>query len=134
MPKLYLQVEEASIYFEAEGNGPYLIFIPRGVVEVHGYGQSKLTGPQDDKNRLETEADDIYRLMRSLTNQNFTLFGFRAGGAVSLKYLVKYLETLQKMSVHEPVVNPGALSDGKQLAQFRTDIHNAHRTKDMILY
>lgn len=30
MPKPYLQVERASIYFEVEGNGPYIIFVPGG--------------------------------------------------------------------------------------------------------
>ncbi|KAI9265743.1 hypothetical protein EDC94DRAFT_658042 [Helicostylum pulchrum] len=91
MTKQYLQIEGASIYFEVKGTGLYLIFVLGG----DGQGAifallSKITGPQDYENRLDIEADDIYNLMRSLTNQNFTLFGTSSGGAVSLKYFARY--------------------------------------------
>ncbi|GAA5809854.1 hypothetical protein MFLAVUS_003269 [Mucor flavus] len=150
MSNQYLQIEGAGIYFQVEGNGPYLVFVPggdgQGVIfarltsyltkyftvvtyDRRGYGQSKLTGPQDYENRLDTEADDIYKLMRSLTSQNFTLFGTSVGGAVSLKYFAKYPETLVKMFVHEPMVNLGALSDGKELAKFHKDMQNVSKTE-----
>ncbi|GAA5809855.1 hypothetical protein MFLAVUS_003270 [Mucor flavus] len=144
----YLQVEGAGIYFQVEGNGPYLVFVPggdgQGVIfarltsyltkyftvityDRRGYGKSEFNGPQDFENRLDTEADDIYKLMRSLTSHKFTLFGTGAGGAVSLKYLAKYSETLAKMFVHEPMVNIGALSDSKELEKFHTDLCNVYK-------
>lgn len=67
--------------------------------------------------------------MRSLTSQKFTLFGTSAGGAVSLKCLSKYPETLAKMFVHEPMVNIGALSEGKELAKFHTDLQKVYTTE-----
>ncbi|GAA5809853.1 hypothetical protein MFLAVUS_003268 [Mucor flavus] len=150
MTKQYLQIEGASIYFEVEGSGPHLIFVPGGdgkgaifkplrsyltkhftvvTYDRRGYGKSEFNGPQDFENRLDTEADDIYKLMRSLTSHKFTLFGTSAGGAVSLKYFAKYPETLVKMFVHEPMVNLGALSDGKELLKFHKDMQNVYKTE-----
>ncbi|KAG2233828.1 Alpha/Beta hydrolase protein [Thamnidium elegans] len=148
MVKHYLQVEGASIYYEVKGNGPYLILVPGGygggaifrllrfhlikrftvvIYDRRGYNRSTLNGPQDYENRLDTEADDIYKLMRNLTNEKFIIFGFSSGGAISLKYLTKYPKTVYKMFLHEPVTNLGALPDSEDILKFHTDIYNLYK-------
>ncbi|GAA5800694.1 Alpha/Beta hydrolase protein [Helicostylum pulchrum] len=148
MPKPYLQVEGASIYFEVEGNGPYILFVPGGdgggavftplrshltkhftivTYDRRGYCRSKLSGPQDYENRLDVEADDIYKLMRSLTSETFIIFGSSSGGAVSLKYLTKYPNTIYKMFVHEPMTNLDALPDSEYLRIFHTGLYDTYK-------
>ncbi|GAA5800695.1 hypothetical protein HPULCUR_006131 [Helicostylum pulchrum] len=150
MVNRYLQVEGASIYYEVEGDGPYLILVPGGngggeifrrlrshltkhftvvIYDRRGYSRSKLVGSQDYKNRLDTEADDIYNLMRNLTSESFVIFGFSSGGAISLKYLTKYPKTVYKMFLHEPVTNLGALPDSEGLRKFHTDMYNTYKNE-----
>src|SRR5437660_3457064 len=83
-----LKVPGAQLSYEVNGDGPLLILIPgaRGEGEVfrplahalaaqyqvvtydrRGFSRSELDGPQDYDYRLDTDADDVRRLIEHLT-------------------------------------------------------------------
>lgn len=91
MPEYYLQVDNASLCYEIEGTGPFIIIVPGGnggaklferfrnllvkhftvvLYDRRGYFRSRLTGPQDYSKRLDTDVDDIYKIMTALTEEN----------------------------------------------------------------
>ena len=123
MSEQYLKLEGANIYYEVQGTGPYLILVPgaNGDADIfkplraqlidhftvvlydrRGFSRSVLTGPQDYNKRIDTDVDDIYRLMKSLTSDRFAIMGNSSGAIVTLKYLVTHPDTLAQCILHEP--------------------------------
>src|SRR5260370_41985842 len=91
-----LKVPGAQLSYEVSGDGPLLILIPgaRGegavfrqvartlvtryqvvIYDRRGFSRSQLDGPQDYEHRLETDADDVRRLIEHQTSQPATVFG-----------------------------------------------------------
>jgi len=85
-----LNVPGTKLYYEISGQGPLLIMIPgaAGTGEVfrpltgplaeryqvvtydrRGFSRSKLDGPQDYDHRLDTDADDVRRLVEQLIDK-----------------------------------------------------------------
>ena len=83
-----LKVPDAQLYYEVSGDGSLLILIPgaKGEGDIfrqvarelaaryqvvtydrRGFSRSKLDGPQDYDYRLDTDADDVRRLIEHLT-------------------------------------------------------------------
>src|SRR2546429_8720630 len=103
-----LRVPGAQLFYGVGGEGPLLILIPgaRGEGEVsrplahalaaqyqvviydrRGFSQSSLDGPQDYDHRLDTDADDVRRLIEHLTDQPATVFGSSSGAIVALEVI-----------------------------------------------
>src|SRR5438876_9438198 len=118
-----LKVPGAQLYYEVEGSGPLLILIPgaRGEGEVfrplahllsakyqvvtydrRGFSRSSLAGPQDYGHRLATDADDVRRLIKHLTDQPATVFGNSSGAIVALEVLTHAPSRVQTVVAHEP--------------------------------
>ncbi len=118
-----LKVPGAQLYYEASGDGPLLILIPgaKGEGEVfrplahllsaqyqvviydrRGFSQSSLDGPQDYEHRLDTDADDVRRLIEHLTDQPATVFGSSSGAIVALEVISHSPERVQTVVAHEP--------------------------------
>ena len=55
----------------------------------HGFSRSQLDGPQDYEHRLETDADDVRRLIEHLSDEPATVFGSSSGGVVVLEVLTQ---------------------------------------------
>jgi len=118
-----LKVPGAQLSYEVEGSGPLLILIPgaRGEGEVfrplahhlsaqyqmvtydrRGFSRSQLDGPQDYDHRLDTDADDVRRLIEHLTDQPATVFGNSSGAIVALEVISHSPERVRTVVAHEP--------------------------------
>jgi pimeloyl-ACP methyl ester carboxylesterase len=118
-----LKVPDAQLYYEVSGDGSLLILIPgaKGEAEVfrplahllsaqyqvviydrRGFSRSTLDGPQDYDHRLETDADDVRRLIEHLTGQPAIVFGSSSGAIVALEVISHYSAQAQTVVAHEP--------------------------------
>src|SRR5215470_4662696 len=101
-----LEVPGARLYYETHGSGPLLLMVPgaNGTAYVfstvaehlaahytivtydrRGFSRSCLEGPQDYEHRLETDADDVRRLIEHLGDEPATIFGSSSGGVIILE-------------------------------------------------
>src|SRR5262245_11202834 len=99
-----LNVQGARLAFETHGSGPLLLMVPgssgtgdsfrpvtrhltaRYTVALYdrrGFSRSRLRGPQDYDRRLETDADDVGRLLEHLSDEPATVFGVSSGAIVA---------------------------------------------------
>jgi len=134
-----LTVPGAQVSYEVEGSGPLLILIPGAsgtgesfrplishltahyqvvIYDRRGFSQSKLGGPQDYAHRLATDADDVRRLIKRVTNQPAMVFGNSSGALVALEVLIHFPERIQTVIVHEPPIVPLLSDAGEWLAFF----------------
>ncbi len=118
-----LKVPGAQLSYEVSGDGPLLILIPgaKGEGEVfrqvarplaaqyqvvtydrRGFSRSSLDGPQDYDYRLDTDADDVRRLIEHLTDQPATVFGNSSGAIIALEVISHSPERVQTVVAHEP--------------------------------
>ena len=95
-----LDVPGARLYYETVGRGPVMLMVPgangsadpfKGVAEhlaAHytvvtydrrGFSRSQLDGPQGYDHRLETDADDVRRLIEHVSDEPATVFGASSG-------------------------------------------------------
>ncbi|MEN4473854.1 alpha/beta hydrolase [Mycolicibacterium cosmeticum] len=82
-----------------------------------GFSRSTLDGPQDYTHRLETDADDVRRLIEHLGNTPATVFGASSGGIVVLDVLTRYPDVVDTLVPFEP---PAVLQlpDGQKWVDF----------------
>jgi acetyltransferase/esterase len=118
-----LQVPGARLYYEARGAGPLLLLIPgaNGDANVfppladllaadftvvtydrRGYTRSVLDGGQDYVHRLETDADDVRRLIENLSDEPATAFGTSSGGVIALQLLIDHPQAVRTLVSFEP--------------------------------
>jgi acetyltransferase/esterase len=118
-----LDVPGAHLYYETHGHGPLLIMVPgaSGVadsfraVATHlaahytvvlydrrGFSRSKLEGPQDYTRRLQTDADDVRRLIEHVGDGPATLFGASSGGIVVIDVLTRHPSVVDTLVPFEP--------------------------------
>lgn len=142
-----LDVPGAQLSYEVSGNGPLLILIPgaAGVGEVfrllahalsaqyqvvtydrRGFSRSYLDGPQNEDHRLATDAEDVLRLIKHLTDQPALLFGNSSGAIVALEALIHAPERAQVVIAHEPPV-VSLLPDAAKWWAFFDRIYNSYR-------
>ena len=141
------KVPGAQLYYEVSGDGPLLILIPgaAGTGEVfrplvrslaeryqvvtydrRGFSRSELDGPQDYDHRLDTDADDVRRLIEQLTNKPAIVFGNSSGAIVALQVLIRYPERVDIVVPHEPpLVN--LLPDAAKWRAFFDGVYDIYR-------
>lgn len=124
----YLTVPGADLYYETIGSGPLLVTISgaNGSAEIwrpfaaqlqsdftvciydrRGFTRSYLTGSQDYSQRLETDADDVGRLIKHLSpKEPATVFGNSSGALVSLMVLTRHSDSVHTLIPHEPPSYP----------------------------
>ncbi|KAG2233829.1 Alpha/Beta hydrolase protein [Thamnidium elegans] len=131
----YLKVKGANIYYEVKGEGPCIVFMAGGdgghkpfkplrellvkhftvvLYNRRGYYKSKLTEPQDYTKRIETDVEDLYKVMKNVTDKTFSIFSSSSSGIVALTYINTYPKTVHKCFLHEPMIDLSALPNGKQ--------------------
>jgi pimeloyl-ACP methyl ester carboxylesterase len=120
-----LTVPGAQLFYEVSGTGPLLILIPGAsgtgesfrsftshltsyyqvvTYDRRGFSRSCLNGPQDEAQRLATDAADVRRLIDHLTDQEALVFGNSSGALVALEALCRAPERVQTIVAHEPPV------------------------------
>lgn len=142
-----LDVPGAHLYYQTHGGGPLLIMVPgaSGVsdsfraVATHlaahytvvlydrrGFSRSNLEGPQDYTRRLQTDADDVRRLIERVGNAPATVFGASSGGIVVLDVLTRYPEVVDTLVPFEP---PAVLQlpDGQKWVDFFHEVYDLYK-------
>jgi pimeloyl-ACP methyl ester carboxylesterase len=142
-----LEVPGARLYYETHGHGPLLIMVPgaSGVADsfrpiaahlaVHytvvlydrrGFSRSRLDGPQDYPHRLQTDADDVRRLIEHVGDAPATVFGASSGGIVVLELLTRHPAVASMLVSFEP---PAVLQlpDGQKWVDFFHAVYDLYR-------
>jgi pimeloyl-ACP methyl ester carboxylesterase len=117
-----LTVPGASLYYETHGSGPLVVMVPGAagtafafqavkeylvkhftvvLLDRRGFARSPLTGPQDYKKRLQTEADDVRRLIQHLSKEPAIVFGSSSGGLIALELLTRHPSVVRTIIVQE---------------------------------
>jgi pimeloyl-ACP methyl ester carboxylesterase len=142
-----LPVAGARLYYEIHGSGPLLLMIPgangtaesfRRVTEYlagsytvvlydrRGFSRSGLEGAQDYDRRLETEADDVRRLIEHLGGEPAVVFGTSSGAIVALEVLGRHPSVVRAVVPFEPPV-VRLLPDGQKWVDFFFDVYAIYR-------
>lgn len=142
-----LDVPGARLYYETRGSGPLLVMIPgaggaadvfrmaaehlaaRYTVAIYdrrGFSRSRLAGPQDYDRRLETDADDVRRLVEHLGDEPAIVFGASSGAIVALSVLTHHSSVVRTLIPFEPPVMR-YLPDGQKWIDFFTETYDLFR-------
>src|SRR5262245_15461700 len=142
-----LEVPGARLHYETHGSGPLLLMVPgssgtgdpfapvthhltaRYTVALYdrrGFSRSQLQGPQDYDRRLETDADDVGRLLDHLSDGPATVFGVSSGAIVALEALARHPTVVRTVVAHEPPAVK-LLPDGQMWLDFFTEAYELYR-------
>lgn len=146
-----LEVPGALLYYETHGSGPLMLMIPGAngdadifrMVTQHlagyytvvtydrrGFSRSKLDGPQYYDRRLETDADDVRRLIEHLSDEPATVFGGSSGAIVALEVLTRYPSVVRTLLPFEPPA-VRVLPDGQKWVNFFFGVYDLYRQSGM---
>ena len=141
-----LDVPGARLYYETRGGGPLMLLVPGATGTVsgftmvnelaahytvvtydrRGFSRSHLDGPQDYDRRLETDADDVRRLIEHVSDEPATIFGSSSGGIVALAVLTHHPSIVRGLVPHEPPA-VRLLPDGEQWLDFFYSVYEFYR-------
>jgi acetyltransferase/esterase len=142
-----LDVLGAKLYYETHGSGPLMVMIPgasgvadsfrmvAGHLAAHytvaiydrrGFSRSELDGPQDFDRRLESDVDDVRRLIEHLKGQPATIFGASSGGIVALALLIQHPSVVGTLVPFEPPIMR-LLPDGQKWVDFFAEVYDLYR-------
>ena len=142
-----LDVPGARLYYEVRGSGPLMLMVPGATGSAYsfqkvaehlaahytvvtydrrGFSQSQLNGPQDYAHRLETDADDIRRLIEHLSKEPAIVFGSSSGGIIVLEVLIRHPSVVRTLVPHEPAA-VRLLPDGQKWVDFFFGVYDLYR-------
>lgn len=146
-----LDVPGASLYYEETGKGPLMVLIPGGNGTAHIYGglarelaahftvvtydrrgfsRSRLEGPQDDGHRLETDADDVRRLIERFGDTRATVFGPSSGAIVALTTVTRAPSVVGRLVAYEPPALR-QLAEGQRWIDLFSEVYSVYREGEM---
>jgi pimeloyl-ACP methyl ester carboxylesterase len=146
-----LEVPGARLYYETHGSGPVMLMVPGATGSAYsfqrvtehlaahytvvtydrrGFSRSQLDGPQDHNRRLETDADDVWRLIEHLSDKPATVFGSSSGGLVALEVLARHPSVVRTLVPHEPPAMR-LLPDGQKWVDFFFEVYDLYRHSGM---
>jgi pimeloyl-ACP methyl ester carboxylesterase len=141
-----LDVPGARLYYETHGHGPLLIMVPgaSGVADsfrpvathlaLHytvvlydrrGFSRSHLDGPQNYEIRLQTDADDVRRVIEQVGDEPATVFGASSGGIVVLELLARHPDVASTVVSFEPPA-VRQLPDGQTWVDFFHEVYDLY--------
>jgi acetyltransferase/esterase len=142
-----LEVPGARLYYEIHGSGPLMLMVPGAsgeagvfkrvtehlaahytvvIYDRRGFSRSQLDGPQDYDHRLETDADDVRRLIEHLSDDPVTVFGASSGGIVALEVLTHHPSVVGTLVPFEPPA-VRQLPDGQKWIDFFFGLYDLYR-------
>jgi pimeloyl-ACP methyl ester carboxylesterase len=142
-----LEVPGARLFYETRGSGPLMLMVPGAngdanifkILTEHlaahytvvtydrrGFSRSPLDGPQDYDHRLETDADDVRRLIEHLSDEPATIFGSSSGGVVALEVLTRYPSVVCTLLPYETAV-VRQLPDEQKWINFFFGVYDLYR-------
>jgi acetyltransferase/esterase len=140
-------VPGARLSYEARGRGPLLVMISGAfgagaafaavaeplaahytvlTYDRRGFSRSRLTGRQDDAQRLETDADDVRCLIERVGTQPAIVFGASSGGIVALALLARHPSVVRTLVPFEPPAMR-LVPDGAQRLDFFAGVYDVYR-------
>ncbi|KAG2172280.1 hypothetical protein INT43_004821 [Umbelopsis isabellina] len=143
----FLDVPGAHLYYEKLGTGPVLVLVSgangehsiwaplRQLIKDHftvitydrrGFSQSNLDGEQDYEHRLDTDADDLRRLIEHVTDTPAFVLGSSSGAIVTLALLQKHADSVKMAVVHEPPLSK-LLPDADKWIPFFHDVYDTYK-------
>jgi pimeloyl-ACP methyl ester carboxylesterase len=146
-----LEVPGARLYYEKRGSGPLMLMVPGANGEANifklvaehlaahytvvtydrrGFSRSQLDGPQDYEHRLETDVDDVRRLIEHLSDEPATVFGSSSGGIVILEVLTRYPSVVRTLVPYEPAA-VRQLPDRQKWMDFFFGVYDLYRQSGM---
>jgi pimeloyl-ACP methyl ester carboxylesterase len=148
-----LKLDNANINYTTIGSGPLLVCIPgangeHGIFtklaealsdkfqvltyDRRGFSESILTGPQDYTQRLQTDADDVAKLIAEVgSGDKAYVFGSSSGAIVAMQLLLSHSESIAKLIAHEPPTLQ-VLPDAQELIDFHAGIYDLYRQEGLI--
>ena len=144
-----LKVPGAGLYYETHGSGSLILMVPGAagqadpfkrvteqlaahytvvIYDRRGFSRSQLDGPQNYAHRLETEADDVRRLIEHLSDKPATVFGTSSGGIVALEVLTRHPSVVRTLVPFEPPAMR-QLSDGQKWMNFLFEVYDLYRQR-----
>lgn len=142
-----VEVPGARLSYETRGSGPLLLMVPGATGEAgafsmladhlaahytvltydrRGFSRSQLDGPQDYDRRLETDADDVRRLIEHVSDEPATVFGSSSGGIVVLAVLTHHPSVVRTLVPFEPPA-VRVLPDGQKWVDFFFQVYDLYR-------
>jgi pimeloyl-ACP methyl ester carboxylesterase len=142
-----LEVPGAHLYYETYGSGPLMLMVPGAsgtadsfrrvtehlaarytvvIYDRRGFSRSKLAGPQDYAHRLETDADDVRRLIEHLSDEPATVFGSSSGGVIVLEAVARHPSVVRTLIPYEPAA-VRLLPDGQKWVDFFFQVYDLYR-------
>jgi acetyltransferase/esterase len=146
-----LEVPGARLYYETHGSGPVMLMVPGAtgtadsfrrvtehlaahytvvIYDRRGFSRSQLHEPQDYAHRLETDADDVRRLIEHLSDEPATVFGTSSGGIVALEVLTRHPSVVRTLVPFEPPA-VRLLRDGQKWVDFFFGVYDLYRQYGM---
>lgn len=142
-----LEVPQAGLYYETRGTGPLMVMIPGATgtadgfsmvadhLAVHytvvsydrrGFSRSRLDGDQDYDRRLETDADDVRRLIEHVSDEPAVVFGASSGAIIALEVLARHPSVVRTLVPFEPPAMR-LLPDGQKWVDFFFGVYDLYR-------
>jgi acetyltransferase/esterase len=142
-----LQVPGARLCYETQVSGPLLLMIPGATgsagsfqrvterlaahytvvtYDRRGFSRSQLDGPQDCARRLETDADDVRRLVEHLSDEPALVFGSSSGAIVALAVLTRHAAVVRTLIPFEPPA-VRLLPEGQVWLDFFFSVYDRYR-------
>lgn len=142
-----VEVPGAQLHYEVHGDGAMLVLVPGASGEAEtsrkladelsaryrvvtydrrGFSRSQLYGSQDYAQRLETDAEDVRRLIQHLDGEPAAVFGNSSGALVALQLLIDHPDTVGAVVAHEPPWER-LLPDGREWVAFFEDVYDTYR-------
>jgi pimeloyl-ACP methyl ester carboxylesterase len=142
-----LEVPGARLYYETHGSGPVMVMVPGAsgtadsfrrlrehlaaqytvvIYDRRGFSRSQLNGPQDYAHRLESDADDVRRLIEHVSHGPATIFGNSSGAIVALEVLTRHSSVVRTLVPHEPPA-VRLLTDGQKWIDFFFGVYDLYR-------
>jgi acetyltransferase/esterase len=146
-----LEVPGARLYYETHGSGPVMLMVPGAtgsaysfqrvaehlaarytvvIYDRRGFSRSQLDGPQDYGRRLETDADDVRRLIEHVSGEPAAVFGSSSGALVALEALARHSSAVRTLVPHEPPAMR-LLPDGQKWMDLFFELYDLYRQSGM---
>jgi pimeloyl-ACP methyl ester carboxylesterase len=83
-------------------------------------------GPQDYDHRLETDVDDVRRLIEHVSDEPAIVFGGSSGAIIALEVLARHPSVVRTLIAHEPPA-VRLLADGQNWIDFFFEVYDLYR-------
>lgn len=144
-----LKVPGATLYYEVRGSGPVLLMMPGGPADAtafrtiagnlapnftvvtydpRGLSRSNLDSPLDEERIVEVFADDVHRLLATVTTEKADVFASSGGAVIALELATRHPEQLNTVVSHEPP-SPTLQPDPARVRATMEEVTVAYRTQ-----